>query len=354
MASSARAQELWRDFFRSLHWSFGAAFLFSLAGVGRGAPIWVTTCSFGILMPLAAVVARMFLAAVRFRSFLLTVVVHSAAMFLFFGGAFLLSISLTIVSAQKGGLFSSESWALVGEIIQHPGVRGPMLGSVGLAFIITAISKISNKLGPGVLRNWLTGKYHEPREETRVFMFLDLRDSTTLAEKLGNLKFSALVRDFFSDMSQVCFPTKAEVSHYIGDEAVISWRPDRAKLNTNVLRFVVLFQEKLAENRRAYEEKYGHVPEFKVGAHMGSVVATEVGESKSEIVFHGDVMNTTARIQQLSSSLGHDFLISAELATFLELDPTLYATTDFGLQSLKGKEVPIQVFGINPTKSVKD
>jgi adenylate cyclase len=36
----------------------------------------------------------------------------------------------------------------------------------------------------------------------------------------------------------------------------------------------------------------------KAGAHVGRVVATEVGTIKSEIVFHGDVVNTTARVQE--------------------------------------------------------
>jgi hypothetical protein len=46
---------------------------------------------------------------------------------------------------------------------------------------------VSRKLGPGVFLNWLFGYYQRPRTETRVFMFLDMRDSTKLAESLGDL-----------------------------------------------------------------------------------------------------------------------------------------------------------------------
>jgi adenylate cyclase len=198
------------------------------------------------------------------------------------------------------------------------------------------------------LYNWMTGKYHDPKEETRFFMFLDIKDSTTLAEQLGNLKFSAMVRDFFEDMSKPCFATKAEVSHYIGDEAVISWLPKNGIRQANYLRFYFLVAAQIEARSDHYKAKYGHVPEFKAGLHVGAVVATEVGESKSEIVFHGDVMNTTARITGLCSALAHDFLISAEAVTTLASKD--YELTDFGEQKLKGKEASVQVFGVRPIK----
>ena len=37
------------------------------------------------------------------------------------------------------------------------------------------VLQISDKLGQGVLINFLLGKYHQPKEEMRIFMFLDMR-----------------------------------------------------------------------------------------------------------------------------------------------------------------------------------
>jgi adenylate cyclase len=38
------------------------------------------------------------------------------------------------------------------------------------------------------------------------------------------------------------------------------------------------------------------VPEFKGALHGGNVVVSEVGKYKSEIAYHGDVLNTTSRM----------------------------------------------------------
>ncbi|MCK5207613.1 MAG: adenylate/guanylate cyclase domain-containing protein, partial [Cyclobacteriaceae bacterium] len=62
-----------------------------------------------------------------------------------------------------------------------------------------------------------------------------------------------------------------------------------------------------------YIAKYGVYPEFKAGLHGGKVIVTWVGELKKEITYLGDVVNTTARIQEDCKRLDKDFLISEEL-----------------------------------------
>jgi len=171
-------------------------------------------------------------------------------------------------------------------------------------------------------------------------MFLDLRYSTAIAERLGNLKFSALVRDFFSDLTYPVIESKGQVSHYIGDEAVLTWKMANGLQRANCLRWLLYDARKDREAERSLRAKYGLVPEFKAGAHAGTVVTTEVGEIKSEIVYHGDVVNTTARIQGLCDTLGASLLISADLAERLgqvsgfQLEPR-------GAHVLKGKEQPV-------------
>ena len=72
-----------------------------------------------------------------------------------------------------------------------------------------------------------------------------------------------------------------------------------------------------------YQEKYGERPEFRAGLHGGSVVVTWIGEVKKEIVYIGDVLNTTARIQQNCKVWNNDFLVSESLLKeFVNLDKT--------------------------------
>lgn len=342
-------QELWHDFRRTAIATLLGSFVMSLAMQKFfQSPVLGMTLGFGLAMPLGAVIVRVMAPRIRFRSFFVTVAAQSLLISTVFIGAFFAALFVTIASAVTPTHGFGQSLIEFANIVGSPVVLASVLVSVVIAFTFTAVAKVSNKLGHGVLKSWMTGKYHDPKEETRFFMFLDIKDSTTLAEQLGNLKFSAMVRDFFADMSKHCFSTKAEVSHYIGDEAVISWLPKNGINKANCVRFYLLVQDEIASRAEHYKAKYGHVPEFKAGLHFGAVVATEVGESKSEIVFHGDVMNTTARITGLCSVLAHDFLISAEAVTTMA--STDYELTDFGEQKLKGKEASVQVFGVRPIK----
>ena len=64
---------------------------------------------------------------------------------------------------------------------------------MGIGFI----KQMNNKFGPGVILPMLLGKYRKPREEERVFMFMDLKSSTTYAEKLGHIKYSEMIQKMF-------------------------------------------------------------------------------------------------------------------------------------------------------------
>jgi adenylate cyclase len=43
-------------------------------------------------------------------------------------------------------------------------------------------------IGPGTLVNLLLGRYHRPVAEDRIFMFLDLNDSTAIAPLRGKVE----------------------------------------------------------------------------------------------------------------------------------------------------------------------
>lgn len=218
-------------------------------------------------------------------------------------------------------------------------------GGIVFAFLVSMGFEFSRKLGPGVLWNWMTGKYYRPREEELVFMFLDMKDSTTIAEKLGALKFSALVRDFFRDISYPLRDSKGRISHYIGDEAVIYWKPKDAVRAGGCIAFFFAFRKVLRGRAEYYMKAYGLVPEFKAGVHIGPVVATEVGDVKSEIVFHGDVLNTTARIESMCNETGSPLLVSRTLADRLTL-PSGVSLSPLGAVRLKGKADEVDLVSI--------
>ena len=88
------------------------------------------------------------------------------------------------------------------------------------------------------------------------------------------------------------------------------------------------------------------IPTFKAGLHGGNLIVTEVGTVKKEIAYHGDVINTTARIQGECNKYEESLLISESLyKTMYNLQK--YNIRSIGEISLKGKEELFKIHAIN-------
>jgi adenylate cyclase len=201
------------------------------------------------------------------------------------------------------------------------------------------------KIGPNVLVNLLLGKYHIPSEENRVFMFLDLKSSTTIAEEIGHIKYSQFIQDCFADLTESAIIHEVEIYQYVGDEAVLTWKSDNGFKRNNCIYTYYDFQKSLEDKKAYYLKKYGIFPEFKAGVNAGPVVVTEVGIIKREIAYHSDVLNTAARIQGKCNELNSKLLISGEVKDSLLPDTNLIVE-DAGVFELKGKQIEVQLFKV--------
>lgn len=213
-----------------------------------------------------------------------------------------------------------------------------------VAFITIIFINVNDKYGPGILAKLLLGRYHRPREEQRIFMFADIRSSTLIAEKLGHIRFFNLLNDFFRMITNPIIETSGEIYQYVGDEIVISWTMERGLHQANCIRCFYKMQEALLKQAPQLKEKYGMVPEFKVGLHAGLVTIGEIGVIKKDIVFSGDVLNTTSRIQNLCNAYNVDILLSKSLLDFLQLPPHDYRPHRVGLIQLRGKKQKVELY----------
>ncbi|MFT5667960.1 MAG: adenylate cyclase [Vicingaceae bacterium] len=222
---------------------------------------------------------------------------------------------------------------------------------VSAFFIVVSITlarmviEIDRKLGPGNLWKFMTGRFYHPREEERIFMFIDLQGSTTIAEKIGHFKFSELLRDCFNDLS-IVDKFHAEIYQYVGDEVVISWPVNKAKNYEQFLSAFFAFQDKLAGKKEHYMSTYGLQPVFKAGVHAGPAVVTEVGEIKRELTYHGDTLNTAARIQSMCNELSALLLVSESLYEIVK-PYSPHEFKDAGSIALRGKKEEVRLFKVN-------
>ena len=92
-------------------------------------------------------------------------------------------------------------------------------------------------------------------------------------------------------------------------------------------------------------DKYGVCPDFKAGMHGGDVIVTWVGELKKEIVYIGDVLNTTARIREDCKRLSKEFLISENIRK--RLSGLMKISVSFVEETIpRGKEKAIKLYSL--------
>ena len=220
-----------------------------------------------------------------------------------------------------------------------------MIYCILVSILIGFIGQVNDKFGPGILFPMFMGKYHQPIEEDKILMFIDLTGSTKFAERLGHIKYSHFIQDFLFDLNLASNKCNGSIYQYVGDEAVISWNKEEGIENQNCISIFFTFQDIIREKKDYYISQYGEVPTFKAGANFGRVMVTEVGYLKKEIAYHGDTINTAARIRGMCHQYGKDFLISGELRNTLNGNSE-YIYENQGIAELKGKESKVEIFSV--------
>ncbi len=256
-------------------------------------------------------------------------------MVVFFPIAAAMELGTSVISKQVWDKFLSFliSKTLLGTAIQ----LGTMLG-VSLFY-----AEISEHMGHRVLINFFSGKYHTPKEETRIFMFSDMKSSTRIAEQLGHIRYYKLLRAYYTDLSDGIISYGGEIYQYVGDEVVVSWPAEKGLENQNCIACFFAMKEALSLRAGWYQERFGLVPDFKAGFHVGAVTTGEIGVLKKEIIFTGDVLNATARIQGLCNEYNAEILISGDLLEHLNANADLNVRS-LGQCELRGKTRAVELF----------
>jgi adenylate cyclase len=220
---------------------------------------------------------------------------------------------------------------------------------LGIALAISLFSnfldELHRKLGRDAIYNLVLGKYHQVKEEERLFLFIDLNHSTDIAEEMGEMEFSHFLQDYFYDISEPIARYFGRVYQYVGDEVVVTWPLKKGLRYAVCVRCFFAIQKQIRRYEKQYLERYGRVPGFKAAMHGGNVVVSEVGKYKSEIAYHGDVLNTTARMLSKCHELGSDFIISDFVREKVQF-PNYLGTEELGQFQLKGKQQEVGLHGV--------
>jgi len=217
------------------------------------------------------------------------------------------------------------------------------------AFVVLLGFEIGQIVGPRNLRNIVLGRYHRPRTEERFFLFVDVEGSTSLAERIGPTAVHRFLDGVFRLASDPIGDHGGEIYQYVGDEMVVTWTAAEARGDARPIACFFAIVAALEAVAPAFEREFGVAPRLRAALHAGPVISGEIGESKRDIVFHGDVMNTAARLEQATRDLDRRFLVSSDALSRLAATER-YALEPLGPQALRGRAAPVDVYAVGATQ----
>jgi adenylate cyclase len=214
-----------------------------------------------------------------------------------------------------------------------------------ITFLITIlIIEVNEKYSPGVFTDILLGRYLNPKIEKRTIMFIDLVDSTSIAEQLGHKKNFRFIRDFIYFISLALLENDGQIYQYVGDEVVVSWVAKKKNANRKCLQALLDCKRMIQRNKNYFKRQYGVIPEFRVGIHTGEVTIGEIGVIKKDLAMSGDTINTAARLRSATSELNQTVIVSKDFACQSNLKN--WQVTNLGLVDLKGKESAMELYAL--------
>ncbi len=217
-----------------------------------------------------------------------------------------------------------------------------------IVMLTIAGSLISDKYGPGNFRSFFMGRYFRPKREEHIFMFLDLRSSTYIAQVLGEQQYFHFIKDVIRDATPVILRHKGRIYQYVGDEITVSWWLQEGLNKLNCIRCPMEVRRVFNHRSSYYMAQYGVVPDFKAGLHCGPVMVGEIGVVKRDIAFSGEVVGTAARIQNRCNHLEVNLLISQDLKDLLPWEGSKLVPEHKGDLLIKGKMVNLPLYTVNP------
>lgn len=213
-----------------------------------------------------------------------------------------------------------------------------------ILFVLTLLAlEVNQKYSRGVFINIMLGKYLQPKEEKRIIMFLDLKDSTPIAERLGHKEYFKFIRDFIHDVSSGVNHCDGRVYQYVGDEIVVWWPASKENAKKSIAALIDV-RRQINRNSETFRRHYDTLPEYKAGIHAGIVTVGQVGLIKKDLVMSGDAINTAARIRSACTDMNQKFIISKEMIDLLDMKE--WQTEKLGLIELKGKNEELELFAL--------
>ena len=204
------------------------------------------------------------------------------------------------------------------------------------------VMRVVHFVGIDTLFHLTIGTYHRPVIEQKVLMFLDINNSTGLAEKLGALKIKALVGKFLFDVAKPITDNGGDIYLYKGDGLIAIWDWQEAVRGDKILRAIDAVFAAVRREEPRYQAQFGVAPSFRIGVHGGDVVVSEQGDTKRSIGIYGSTINIASHMEDAAKGHGVACAISGDVAR--ALSGAAGRLRPIGADRIKGIAAEIPIF----------
>lgn len=189
----------------------------------------------------------------------------------------------------------------------------------------------------------------EKREIT--MLFSDVRDFTTISERLTAQELSTLLNIYMGKMTDILFESGGTLDKYIGDAMVGFWGApiDVPEHAYHAVRGAKLMLEALPEINKEFEKR--KFPRINVGIGLNTGEAS-VGNMGSDKIFQytalGDNMNLASRLESLTKEYGVNLMISEYTLAKMGEKSREFRIRPLDLVQVKGKTKAVKIFEVIP------
>jgi adenylate cyclase len=153
----------------------------------------------------------------------------------------------------------------------------------------------------------------EGQEKEITIQFSDVRNFTSLSEKLSPTQVTDLLHDYLTPMTRIITEHEGTLDKFIGDAVMAFWNAplDIENHQEKSLQAALAQQRKLEQLNEIFLEKYGFAIAVGIGIHCGPVRVGNMGSSDLfDYTLIGDNVNLASRLEGLTKYYGQKLVVS--------------------------------------------
>ncbi|WP_319543881.1 adenylate/guanylate cyclase domain-containing protein [uncultured Pseudodesulfovibrio sp.] len=184
----------------------------------------------------------------------------------------------------------------------------------------------------------------EGQEKDITIQFSDVRNFTSLSEKLSPTQVTNLLHDYLTPMTRIITSNEGTLDKFIGDAVMAFWNAplDVDNHQEKSLKAALEQLDRLEELNKAFLEKFGFTIAVGIGIHSGSVRVGNMGSADLfDYTLIGDNVNLASRLEGLTKFYGQNLVVSQAVADVCNCN---YYFRILDIVRVKGKQEPVTIY----------